>query len=493
MVRLRLAAGALAASVCAQALCETLALRVESAEEVFTPLHSYAVGEVEGDPIFFAGISGMGLHARTQNGTEIGFPTSVFSDEIHLFDVEAGVTHTGGTAHLSDDVRRALLVTNAAHVQIGGTLYMFGGYGPTLDGTDWNTRGTVTAIDLAMVKEALETGVNIPEGAFNVMTSAEAQVAGAKCVRLGDDFALIGGADFAGDYGDRFNFAEAYSHEIHLFDPAVSVVTPAQTFSGTVSLSDPFRRRDLNAAPATLPGGQGGLVSGFAILGGVFKDGITAWTTPMIHAQGDAEVTHVVDFQQKMHQYEGPAASFYSESLDQNRFVLMSGLSAHTWDGQSFQPIFGGLWNIPWTAEITDITMEGGAFTQEIVTGAMPLPMVNGELVLAEGIPTNESGQVLLDELPAREILLGRIFGGLKAATASAAPSTWASNQVLEVSLLYGVEGDLSRDGVVGSQDLGLLLGSWGTSSDNADMDGDGVVGSRDLAIILGLWGNGGE
>ncbi len=490
---LRLAAGALAASVCAQALGETLTLRVEIAEETFTPLHSYAVGEVEGDPIFFGGIAGMGLHARTQNGSEIGFPTNVFSEEIHLFDVETGATHTGGTAHLSDDVRRALLVTNAAHVQIGGALYMFGGYGPTLDGTDWNTRGTVTAINLAMVKEALETGVNVPESAFSVMASAEARVAGAKCVRLGDDFALIGGANFTGDYGDRFNFTEAYAHEIHIFDPDVSVATPTQTFSGMVSFSDPFRRRDLNAAPATLPDGQGGRTEGFVVLGGVFKDGFTAWLTPLRYASGDSEVSHVLAFEQKMHQYEGPAASFYSESLDQNRFVLMSGLSAHTWDGQSFQPIAGGLWNIPWTDEITEIVMEGGVFTSETVTGAMPLPMVNGELVLAEGIPTNESGQILLDELPAREILLGRIFGGLKAATASAAPSTWASNQTLEVYLLYGVEGDLNRDGAVGAQDLAMLLGLWGTTDDAGDLNGDGVVGAQDLAALLGRWGGGSE
>jgi len=45
---------------------------------------------------------------------------------------------------------------------------------------------------------------------------------------------------------------------------------------------------------------------------------------------------------------------------------------------------------------------------------------------------------------------------------------------------------DLNGDGVVGSVDLALLLGSWG--GPDADLDGDGVTDSRDLALLLGAW-----
>jgi len=48
---------------------------------------------------------------------------------------------------------------------------------------------------------------------------------------------------------------------------------------------------------------------------------------------------------------------------------------------------------------------------------------------------------------------------------------------------------DLDGDGSVGSSDLGILLGLWGTSNPIADLDESGTVGSADLAILLGNWG----
>ncbi|MFO0828525.1 MAG: SdiA-regulated domain-containing protein [Phycisphaerales bacterium] len=47
---------------------------------------------------------------------------------------------------------------------------------------------------------------------------------------------------------------------------------------------------------------------------------------------------------------------------------------------------------------------------------------------------------------------------------------------------------DLTGDGSVGADDLGVLLGAWG-SSGAADLDADGTVGPADLAILLGAWG----
>jgi len=48
---------------------------------------------------------------------------------------------------------------------------------------------------------------------------------------------------------------------------------------------------------------------------------------------------------------------------------------------------------------------------------------------------------------------------------------------------------DLSGDGSIGSADLAILLGSWGSTCSPADFSGDGLVGSADLAILLGNWG----
>ncbi|MFO0962676.1 MAG: hypothetical protein U0625_07180 [Phycisphaerales bacterium] len=47
---------------------------------------------------------------------------------------------------------------------------------------------------------------------------------------------------------------------------------------------------------------------------------------------------------------------------------------------------------------------------------------------------------------------------------------------------------DLNGDGHVDGADLGILLGSWGTSGP-ADINGDGTVDGADLGIMLGSWG----
>ncbi|MBL9148730.1 MAG: DNRLRE domain-containing protein [Phycisphaerae bacterium] len=46
---------------------------------------------------------------------------------------------------------------------------------------------------------------------------------------------------------------------------------------------------------------------------------------------------------------------------------------------------------------------------------------------------------------------------------------------------------DLDCDGIVGSADLGILLGAWGTAGPG-DLDDDGVVGADDLSVLLGAW-----
>jgi hypothetical protein len=50
---------------------------------------------------------------------------------------------------------------------------------------------------------------------------------------------------------------------------------------------------------------------------------------------------------------------------------------------------------------------------------------------------------------------------------------------------------DLSGNGVVGAEDVGILLSQWGLCPDgcSADFDGDGLAGAADLGSILGAWG----
>ena len=45
------------------------------------------------------------------------------------------------------------------------------------------------------------------------------------------------------------------------------------------------------------------------------------------------------------------------------------------------------------------------------------------------------------------------------------------------------------RDDAVTAADLGILIGSWGTSDPQCDIDGDGNVGAADLGLLIAAWG----
>ena len=45
------------------------------------------------------------------------------------------------------------------------------------------------------------------------------------------------------------------------------------------------------------------------------------------------------------------------------------------------------------------------------------------------------------------------------------------------------------RDNAVNAADLGILIGSWGTSDTQCDINGDGTVSAADLGLLIGAWG----
>ncbi|HSX58159.1 MAG TPA: dockerin type I domain-containing protein [Candidatus Saccharimonadales bacterium] len=55
----------------------------------------------------------------------------------------------------------------------------------------------------------------------------------------------------------------------------------------------------------------------------------------------------------------------------------------------------------------------------------------------------------------------------------------------------YAKQGDINTDGVVNSQDLAILITTWGSTSDlRADINFDGIVSSVDLATLIARWGS---
>gem|GEM_PF-2022523 len=460
-----------------------LTFRVVDSAQSFAALHSAVHGEHAGDLLFFGGLKNMGLHGingHNPDGGADSFPLSHYNDDVIVFDPETGVMTTGTLTNLPDDIRTAMLVSNASAWRDGSTLYLYGGFGPLLDNTDWTTRDTIVAIDLAAVRNAVLGGAPIPASAFTLTTNTQAMVAGASVVNLGDRFALIGGADFLFDYGFNGLF---YAEKMQIFNTATSFVTPEQTVDDFVNL----HRRDMNAHPCVLPDGKGGTVFGFAITGGVFNS-IFPFTNPITYRAGDAAVVDQAPFEQKMNIYECPSVSFYRASEGRNRFVMFSGISANRYDRETGTFTFDFLG--PWSRPITEMRMEDGVFVDEIIMQDMQDPTTNTDLILEPNIPVGANGQVLLDQMPAGEVLLGRIYGGLKSSAEGHSPpfggtaTTWASTTIHDVYVTVGVRGDINRDGVTNTMDLSLLIDAFGGSG-LADLNLDGTVDTADLGILI--------
>lgn len=463
---------------------QELSIRIAVSPHTMPPLHSYISGEHDGWAIFFTGISGMGLHSLL-GGADPGllppsFPVKVFNRDIIALHLETGEVRIGGTAHLPASVRLALTVTNAPGVQIGSTLHLYGGYGPNADESDWETRATVTSIDLPAVLAALTTADPIPAGAFVIESAPEAQVAGAAVVKFDERrFVLIGGSNFIGDYAGNTSFANIYAEKAQIFDADVSLAVPLRTLESAT-----LHRRDMNALPMTYTDTERGRTPGFAIAGGVFQNGFFVWQNPLYFKAGDPAVTDVFAFQQQMNQYEGGALSFYSEQLNENRQVLFGGISNARHENGVFIPDF----QVPWVSDITQIRVRDGEYLDEIVIGQTPLPTTNLHTLIDERVPRSSNGQILLDELPPAEIPIARLPAGLRAAEPAGAPITFPSGEVWEVHATYGKPGDINRDGAVNGVDLLILLSAYGSVTTRADLNWNGAVDSGDLLFLLSNW-----
>ena len=115
------------------------------------------------------------------------------------------------------------------------------------------------------------------------------------------------------------------------------------------------------------------------------------------------------------------------------------------------------------------------------------------------GSPLNLNGQVTTYNNDFNGVLLARFasleplqFGGVSVElTWNQGPGTQGNQQGFIAFTYYNdcSQSDLDHDLIVGSGDLGLLLGEFGNSCSIADIDGDGVVGAEDLGMLLGDWG----
>lgn len=279
-------------------------------------------------------------------------------------------------------------------------------------------------------------------------------------------------------------------------------------------------------------------------MGTVLADVITVPTEPV--------VTSPIEYREDQFQYDhvgvevrGGAVSDYENRNFEGRDELLVGCTPNA----PFRTLFSfGLDYIPEGATITDVELEltvkrvDGPATHPIelrltnppqnlvetevtyllaATG-VPFTVPGGDftdtvLGTMDGITAEEVGQMKVFEsnsalvaaaqaaLDAGSLLqLGMISPGIEEANVRNFYGFYSDDGPLSFSPLLRVTfddgttpdlpGDLNGDGLVGSADLDIVRGNWGTTTtpgnqSAGDPSGDGLVGSADLDIVRANWG----
>ncbi len=182
--------------------------------------------------------------------------------------------------------------------------------------------------------------------------------------------------------------------------------------------------------------------------------------------------------------------------LGKNPRVL--GVPVNVANVTSVHALINSWWGVPGPGSLATVEFYGcnGAFYSKPLVGNVDIrDHFNGSFTnLINGTTTVEvfgNGQVRMDkvrfDLPAafldEKLELIRIVD----TGAEAVQRVWLAGLTVE-AVESDCPADFSGDGVVGGEDLAILLGGWGPGC-AGDLDGDGIVSGADLAVMLGAWG----
>ncbi|MEC9372186.1 MAG: hypothetical protein VYC34_00005, partial [Planctomycetota bacterium] len=120
--------------------------------------------------------------------------------------------------------------------------------------------------------------------------------------------------------------------------------------------------------------------------------------------------------------------------------------------------------------------------------GGMPTACYSACWIFDQAFSIGGGAAMIGDELRVLAELPSNPFDHIESFTVRAAELRWLILTEATVERAAPCPADLDGDGVVGSADLGALLGAWGQPGP-ADFDASGGVGSEDLGVLLGSWG----
>jgi hypothetical protein len=367
-------------------------------------LHSFAFGQHDGRWLIVGGRTD-GLHAR-QPFTS--FPVEHNNTRFFVVDPVEGLWKSASIADLPAGPREQLQATNLNFAQYGDTLFVIGGYGFSASRNDHITHPSLSAILVPDVIEAIWNERPF-EQFVRYREVDRLATTGGQLGRIGNQFYLAGGHRFDGRYNPMgfATYVQTYRTEVLVFNLAFGDTEPE--FTEIDAWQDPahLRRRDYNLLPYMHTDGE----AGYLISAGVFREDVNLpFLYPVeIRADGYQAIEH---FDQLLSHYHSPKTAFFDAITEQLHMIFFGGLAQFFFeDGNLVQDDL-----VPFVRTISRVSRDqNGEFREFALPVEMPgLRGTSAEFIPNPDLQTNETGVVLLADVPVAGLLLGHIVGGIE-------------------------------------------------------------------------------
>jgi hypothetical protein len=365
---------------------------------------------------------------------------------VYVIDIAAGTVASANLDGLEPSIYESLQSTNQEFEQRDNTLYTMGGYGYSAEALDHITFPYLTAVDIAGLIAAVESGQTGAELAphFRQIEDAFFAITGGYLGLLDNVFYQAGGQYFEGRYNPMGpdhgpGFIQQYTETISRF----TIEDDGETLGFTVldTWNDPnnLHRRDYNMAPQVFPDGT----EGFTMFSGVFQiDQDIPWHNTVDITADTYTVNN--NFDQLLNQYHTAHMTIHDAENSAMHTIFFGGMSRYYFneDGDLFDDI-----NVPFVTTISKVSRYADGSMMETAIGDMPGLLGSGaEFIPAAGMTETAHGVLELDALPNEPVTVGYLIGGIESSAENIffvndGSQSAATTRVFEVILERGAVG----------------------------------------------------
>ena len=377
-------------------------------------LQSYAWGQHNGKWLILGGRLD-GLHRRQPFAS---FDVAGNNNKIIVVDPVSLQQWSMPLSTLAVALQEQLSSTNMEFHQNGDYLYLIGGYGYNASSASRKTFGNLTAVNVPGLINAVISQSNI-SSFFRQISDPKMAVTGGHLEKIGNEFYLIGGNKFDGNYNPMGNptYTQVYTDAIQKFTIEDNDTTIIINYLSKWTDSDLLHRRDYNAVSQILPDGREGITA----FSGVFQKTINL---PFLNSVTLDSNHYALDsgFQQYYNHYHCAVIPIYSK-LNNEMHTLFFGGIAQYYDSAGILVQDN---NVPFVKTIARVTRNSkGKMSEFKLPIEMPELLGSGsEFIPLNTLPKYQNDVIKLDSINTDSTLIGYIFGGIS----SPAPNIFFTN-----------------------------------------------------------------